>query len=92
MSKTKVLKKSVAATVEHAMSVKKEMRPVRVTFEIVFADGNRKVTPADLERAASAAAAALRASLESRTPAYQIASIKGVVDYAYVLARKAFSG
>lgn len=87
---SKLLKKSATAEVEEMTP--NESRPASVTFNITFADDNRKVTPADLERAAEAAASALRTSLESRTPKYRIASIGVAYDYVYVMARKAFSG
>lgn len=67
-------------------------RPCIIDLEIIFADGNRKVTPADLERASAAAAAAARASLEGRYPAYKIEEIDVNVEYRYLMARKHFKG
>lgn len=66
-------------------------RPVQVVIDVLFHEGSRKVTPSDLEAAASAAAAAFRASLESRKPTYSISSIKGTVQYVYIQARRAFT-
>lgn len=60
-------------------------RPVVVTMRATFPkEGGRRVTPADLDRAASAAAAAFRASLEGRSPAYDVVDLTATVNYSYV--------
>lgn len=74
-----------------AVSAQQWARPAQIILDVTFGEGNRKVTPADLERAAGAAAAAFRTSLESRTPTYTIASITGTVSYVYTMVRKTFS-
>lgn len=62
-------------------------RPVRLSIVATFPkSGTRKVTPADLTRASEAAAAAFRASLEGRTPAYDLAEVTYDVDYSYKVA------
>lgn len=66
-------------------------RPAQVILDITFAEGNRKVTPADLERAAQAAAVALRASLEGRKPKYLIDNIRVGYKYVYTMVSKTFS-
>jgi hypothetical protein len=65
-------------------------RPCEIEIEVLFPEGNRKVTPADLEKAAGAAAAAARASLEGRSPAYKIAEVNVAVDYLYRQSHKEF--
>jgi len=65
-------------------------RPSKIEIEVLFAEGNRKVTPADLVKAAEAAAVAARTSLEARTPRYMIGEIEVMVDYTYVQSRKRF--
>lgn len=61
-------------------------RPVTVTINANFpkAPNARKVTPADLTKAAAAAASAFRAALETRTPAYEILDLTANVTYSYV--------
>lgn len=81
----KTLKKAPSAEL-----VPVENRPALINMEVHFGEGNRKVTPADLERAAEAAAAALRTSLEGRTPAYSVASVNVEFQYGYVLVREQF--
>ena len=66
-------------------------RPVQMTLSVQFKEGSRKVTPADLERAAQAAAAAFRASLEACRPAYSIEKVEGGVTYSYVQAHRTFT-
>lgn len=66
-------------------------RPCAIKMEILFEEGNRKVTPADLELAAQAAAASARSVLESRYKPYSIAEIDVTVDYTYVHSRAEFS-
>lgn len=64
-------------------------RPVRLEITCNFpVEGARKVTPNDLDMAAAAAAAAWRASLEARTPAYKVLDLCSDVAYSYVLARR----
>ena len=46
----------------------------------------RKVTPADLDKAAAAAAMAFRAQLENRSPAYEVLDLEYEVQYSYVMA------
>lgn len=61
-------------------------RPVTVTLNANFPkEDGRKVTPADLEKAAAAAAAAFRAALEARTPAYEILDLTANVNYSYIM-------
>jgi hypothetical protein len=63
-----------------------EWRPVTVTLNANFPkEHGRKVTPADLEKAAAAAAAAFRAALEARTPAYQVLDLTANVNYSYTM-------
>lgn len=92
MSKT-LKRKTADETLETPEVVKAKQweRPAQVVIDCVFEEGNRKVTPADLERAAEAAASAFRTSLEARTPAYRIADLKVCVSYAYVAIRKTFT-
>jgi hypothetical protein len=66
--------------------------PFEITLTVEFADGNRRVTPADLERAAEAGATAVRASLESRSTPYKIKAITGKVRYLYLAFSKTVSG
>lgn len=66
-------------------------RPVSITVDVVFEEGSRKVTPADLEKAALAGAGAIRSVLENRSPAYNVASVTGEVEYKYVQSLKPFS-
>lgn len=46
------------------------------------------MTPVDLEKAAAAAAAAFRAALEARNPAYEILDLTASVNYSYVLVSR----
>lgn len=72
-----ILKKSLGDT----------SRPVRLNIVATFPKpGTRKVTPADLTRASEAAAAAFRASLEGRTPAYDLVEVTYEMDYSYKVA------
>ncbi len=66
--------------------------PVRMPIEILFTDDSRRVTPADLQRAAEAAMTAARASLESRSPAYTIASMSCRLEYLYVKVQRVLKG
>lgn len=72
--------------------VKQWARPVTLTLTAYFSEGSRKVTPSDLEKASIAAVQAFRTSLESRTPAYDIAEIEGEVSYFYLQSRKKVTG
>lgn len=85
---TKVIKKKSA---EQDDRVANRNRPATVRMEFVFYDDNRKVTPADLNRAGEVAAAAARSYLESRWKPYDIAEINVEVDYTYIHARKNFT-
>lgn len=63
-------------------------RPIRVTINTTLPrKGGRRVTPADIDAAADAAAAAFRASLESRTPAYDVKDLNLGVEYLYIQHR-----
>lgn len=76
------------------MSVKPKAqwaRPAQVILDVTFSEGNRKVTPADLERAAQAAAIAFRASLEGRKPKYLIDNVKVSYKYVYTMVAKTFA-
>jgi hypothetical protein len=66
------------------------MRPVGIKFDVQFANPSRKVTLDDLDRAAAAAAAAFRASLEGRTPPYDIERFEVTRDYSYLQGRHTF--
>jgi hypothetical protein len=66
--------------------------PVRIMIELAFTSDSRRVTPRDLERATEAANAAFRASLESRSPAYKIASITATLEYVYVQVQRKIKG
>ena len=71
------------------MSKGNEWRPVKVEINANFPhEGARKVTPADLEKAAAAAAATFRASLENRKPAYELLDLEYRVQYSYVQVDK----
>lgn len=60
-------------------------RPMTVTITANLPkDGGRRVTSSDLEKAGAAAAAAYRAALEGRTPAYEILDLTVRVRYDYV--------
>jgi len=62
-------------------------RPVTVTISATFPKkGARKVTPADLDKAAAAAAMAFRAQLENRKPAYELLDLEYEVQYSYIMA------
>jgi hypothetical protein len=62
-------------------------RPVTVSISATFPKkGARKVTPADLEKAAAAAAMAFRAQLENRSPAYEVLDLEYEVQYSYIMA------
>lgn len=64
-----------------------EWRPVTVKISGTFPKkGARKVTPADLDKAAAQAAAAFRASLENRSPAYEVLDLQYEVQYSYIMA------
>jgi len=64
-----------------------QWRPVTVEISATFPKkGARKVTPADLDKAAAAAAMAFRAQLENRTPAYEVLDLEYEVQYAYLQA------
>lgn len=81
---------AAAAAVESVASKPQWARPAQIVLDITFAEGNRKVTPADLERAAQAAAVAFRTSLEGRKPKYFIATLKVSVKYVYSMVNKTF--
>jgi hypothetical protein len=60
-------------------------RPVTVSIRAHFPKkGGRKVTPADLDKAAMAAALAFRAQLENRTPAYEVKDLTYDLEYSYL--------
>lgn len=62
-------------------------RPVTVSISATFPKkGARKVVPADLEKAAAAAAMAFRAQLENRSPAYEVLDLEYEVQYSYIMA------
>jgi len=62
-------------------------RPVTVKISATFSKTKaRKVTPADLEKAAAAAAMAFRAQLENRSPAYDVLDLEYEVQYSYIMA------
>ncbi len=64
-----------------------EWRPVTVQISATFPKTKaRKVTPADLEKAAAAAAMAFRAQLENRSPAYEVLDLEYEMQYSYVQA------
>jgi hypothetical protein len=64
-----------------------DWRPVKVEIRATFPKkGARKVTPADLEKAAASAAVAFREHLEARTPAYEVLDLEFEVQYAYLQA------
>lgn len=65
-------------------------RPVRVALEAQFAEGGRKVVVEDIQRAAAAAGAAFRASLEGRKAPYDIERLEVQVDYSYLQSRSTF--
>lgn len=64
-----------------------DLRPVTVEIRANFPKkGARKVTPADLEKAAVAAALAFRAQLENRSPAYEVLDLQYEMQYSYIQA------
>lgn len=65
-----------------------DLRPIRVSITATVPRHNgRRVTPADVDAAADAAAAAFRASLESRWPSYEIKDLQLGVEYVYIQHR-----
>lgn len=64
-----------------------DWRPISVEISATFPKkGARKVTPADLEKAAAAAAVAFRDYLQARVPAYEILDLEYEVQYSYLQA------
>lgn len=62
-------------------------RPVTVIITATFPKkGARKVVPADIEKAATAAAMAFRAHLQAREPAYEVLDLEVDAQYSYILA------
>lgn len=92
----KPLKKSTGKRTAKKVAIKPTpkkqwRRPSNIHLEVLFEEGNRKITPADLQRAAEAAAVAARTVLESARKPYSIAEINGSVDYTYVQSRNEFT-
>lgn len=69
--------------VKHLTKKVQWRRPVRVRFNVEFGQGSRKLTPADIDRATQAAAAAFRASLEGRYKPYVIERFEAAWEYLY---------
>lgn len=65
-------------------------KPVTLTLKAQFEEPGRRVTHADLERAAVAAAASFRATLENQTPAYEVVRLDATIEYAYLQSEKTF--
>lgn len=65
-----------------------DFKPVRIGLEIIFDADNRRVVPADLEKATRAAIVAVRTSLEGSSPSYKIKDIEATVEYLYVQVKK----
>lgn len=63
-------------------------KPVRMTLEVIFSDDNRRVVPADLERATRAAGVAFKSTLEAAHPSYKIKSVEVSYEYLYSQAKK----